>query len=179
MRGRESEMYKLVEAMTPLRKDVWPSRENAAAWMRNRLPWSSWDPRVLDVYTEYGLQDLPTPYYPDKKGVTLTTHRSGENIAFTGEIFSFHALYRLNQICADLPVHLVYGGENDMFEREVQDTIIDPQEGRKFESVRRLEGVGHLVVQEAPLKLAKAILDILRQTSSSKPTQEREIKHKL
>ncbi|KAG6809545.1 hypothetical protein H0H92_015843 [Tricholoma furcatifolium] len=114
MKEQESEMYKLVRAMTPLRKDIWASRDAATKWMQTRLPWSAWDRRVFDIYTEYGLQPLPTPYYPDKQGVTLTTHRSGENIAFTGEVFAYHALYRLNQICDAVPVHLIYGGENDM-----------------------------------------------------------------
>ncbi|KAG6864013.1 hypothetical protein C0991_001093 [Blastosporella zonata] len=163
MQGRETEMYKLVAAMTPVRKDKWPSREAAISWMQARPPWSAWDQRVFDVYAKYGLQSLPTPYYPDKQGVTLTTHRSGENIAFTGEIFSYHALYRLNQICDSIPVHLIYGAENDMFDREVQDSIIDPKEGRNFASITRLQGVGHLVVEEAPLKLARAIFAIIRK----------------
>ena len=30
-------------------------------------------------------------------------------------------------------------------ERDVQDSLINPQEGRKFASVTRLEDVGHLV----------------------------------
>ncbi|KNZ80777.1 hypothetical protein J132_04282 [Termitomyces sp. J132] len=164
MKDRETEMYKLVAAMTPLRKDIWASHEAAIKWMQARPPWSSWDQRVFDTYTKYGLQPLPTPYYPDKKGVTLTTHRSGENIAFTGEIFAFHALFRLNQICDSVPVHLIYGEENDMFDREVQDSLVDPKEGRNFASITRIKDVGHLIVQEAPAKLAKAIFAILRKT---------------
>ncbi|KAG6826676.1 hypothetical protein H0H87_006724, partial [Tephrocybe sp. NHM501043] len=144
MQEQETEMYKLVRAMTPERKDRWASREAAIKWMQARPPWTSWDPRVFHVYTKYGLQSLPTPYYPDKEGVTLTTHRTGENIAFTGEKFALSGLYRLNVICSVMPVHLIYGAENDMFDREAQDSIIDPKEGRTFASVTRIEGAGHL-----------------------------------
>ncbi|KAG6833969.1 hypothetical protein H0H93_012872, partial [Arthromyces matolae] len=144
MKDHETEMYKLVAAMTPIRKDRWPSQEAAVKWMEKRVPWNMWDRRVFDAFTKYGLQPLPTPYYPDKQGVTLSTHRSGENNAFTGEIFSFHALHRLSQICNDIPVHLIYGGVNDMFDHEVQDSIVDPKEGRNFASITRLKGVGHL-----------------------------------
>ncbi|KAG5634602.1 hypothetical protein H0H81_001404 [Sphagnurus paluster] len=163
MRGQEMEMYKLVAVMTPLRRDIWESREAAAKWMRPRPPCQTWDQRVFNAYVKHGLTSLPTPYYPEKNvGVTLTTHRSGENIAFTGERFTYHALYRLNQICADVPVHLVYGAENDMFPRVAQGAIVDVEEGRVFASIRRIEGVGHLVVQDAPLKLARTLLAILR-----------------
>ncbi|GLB33147.1 hypothetical protein LshimejAT787_0100320 [Lyophyllum shimeji] len=164
MEGQETEAYKLLAAMTPRRRDLWASREAAAKWMRARPPFANWDERVFEIYVKYGLQPLPTPYYPDKQGVTLTTHRSGENIAFTGIKFIYHALYRLNQICEYVPVHLIYGAENDLFSREQQESIVDPKNGRTFASVTRLKGVGHLVVEEAPLKLAKSIFTIMRKT---------------
>ncbi|KAG6826677.1 hypothetical protein H0H92_014887 [Tricholoma furcatifolium] len=43
------------------------------------------------------------------------------------------------------------------------DRIIDPNEGRNFASVTRIAGAGHLVVQEAPSKVAQAIFAILRK----------------
>ncbi|KAG6885317.1 hypothetical protein C0993_003294 [Termitomyces sp. T159_Od127] len=109
MKHQKSEMYKLVAAMTPLRKDIWASQEAAVKWMQARPPWSSWDQRVFDVYTH--LTSSPTTS-----------------------------------------------------DREVQDSIVDPKEGRKFASITRIKGVGHLVVQEAPAKLAKAIFAVLRKT---------------
>ncbi|KAF8075722.1 Alpha/beta hydrolase fold-1 [Lyophyllum atratum] len=172
---QQTEIYKLVAAMTPLRRDIWASREAAAKWLRARPPCASWDQRVFDIYVKYALQPLPTPYYPDKQGVTLTTHRSGENIAFTGTKFAYHALYRLNQICDSVPIHLIFGAENDMFSREEQDSIIDAKNGRNFASVTRISGVGHLVVEEAPLKLARSIFAILRKA----PQVDSEVQSRL
>lgn len=118
---------------------------------------------------KYGLRSLPTAFYPDKKsGVTLTTHRLEENIAFKGRRYTRDAVNQLNMICEFVPVHLIYGGTNDMLyvsmmyrrqpwrriidyiyplhsERETQDSLINPQEGRNFASITRLEDVGHLV----------------------------------
>lgn len=46
------------------RRDVWPSRAAAAEqFMRNPF-YQRWDPRVLDLWVQHGLRDLPTPLYP-------------------------------------------------------------------------------------------------------------------
>jgi hypothetical protein len=50
MEEHRTEIYKLVQDTTPLRRDIWDSRETAANWLRKRLPWAAWDPRVFDVY---------------------------------------------------------------------------------------------------------------------------------
>jgi hypothetical protein len=50
MEGRETEIYKLVEATTPLRRDIWASREAAEQWLKSRPPWGTWDQRVFDLY---------------------------------------------------------------------------------------------------------------------------------
>lgn len=50
MEGRETEIYKLVEATTPLRRDIWASHEAAAQWLKSRPPWGTWDERVFDLY---------------------------------------------------------------------------------------------------------------------------------
>ncbi|PPQ85923.1 hypothetical protein CVT25_014800 [Psilocybe cyanescens] len=160
--GHFSDLYKMVQMMTPIRRDIWKSFDAATKWLRASLPIETWDSRVFDAYIKYGIRSLPTAFYPDHKaGVTLTTHRQEENIAFTGEIYIRDAVNRLNMICKYVPVHLIYGGRNDMFERDVQDSLINPKEGRTFASVVRLEDAGHLVVQEAPSKLAAAILATL------------------
>ncbi|KAF5309122.1 hypothetical protein D9619_012789 [Psilocybe cf. subviscida] len=167
--GQDSDVYKMVEEMTPVRRDIWKSRDEAKTWLRKRLPWNSWDERVFEKYVEHGIRSLPTAFYPDKTGATLTTHRIAENVAFTGKLYSYDALDRLNQICAHVPVHLVYGENNDMFERELQDSLINPEDGRSFASVRRIEDAGHLVPQEAPTNLAKAIMDILLTPEGERP----------
>lgn len=48
--GQFSDMYKMVEMMTPIRRDTWKSHEAAVKWMRTSLPCDMWDARVLDTY---------------------------------------------------------------------------------------------------------------------------------
>jgi hypothetical protein len=138
--GQDSAMYKMVEATTPVRRDQWESKESASKWMRQRQPWKTWDERTFkqfivsmswnvgfysipradrwSVLKNYCLRPLPTAFYPHTNGtngaVTLTTHRLEEFYAFTGKMFTYDATDRLNQICRYVPVHLVYGGRNDM-----------------------------------------------------------------
>ena len=42
--------YSSILSMAKTRKDTWPSREAARAWMATRLPWKLWTPRSLDLF---------------------------------------------------------------------------------------------------------------------------------
>ena len=66
------------------RKDIWPSREEAAKSFRKSPFYQAWDPRVLDLWLKYGLRDLPTVLYPEKDttSVTLATPKSQEVWSF-------------------------------------------------------------------------------------------------
>ncbi|KAF2745222.1 alpha/beta-hydrolase [Sporormia fimetaria CBS 119925] len=50
-----------------LRRDRWPSREEAAKSMQRNPFYQVWDPRVFQRWIQYGLRDLPTALYPDSK----------------------------------------------------------------------------------------------------------------
>ncbi|KAL9076003.1 MAG: hypothetical protein Q9157_003830 [Trypethelium eluteriae] len=47
------------------RRDRWPSRAAAAAAFKRSKFYQSWDPRVLDLWVQHGLRELPTALYPD------------------------------------------------------------------------------------------------------------------
>ncbi|KAF2722630.1 hypothetical protein K431DRAFT_338003 [Polychaeton citri CBS 116435] len=47
-----------------VRRDRWPSRKVAEASFRKSKFYQTWDPRVLDLWLEHGLRDLPTKIYP-------------------------------------------------------------------------------------------------------------------
>lgn len=66
------------------RRDIWPSRAEAAASFKKSKFYQTWDPRVLERWVEHGLRDVPTKLYPDaKKGqVTLTTTKHQEVMTF-------------------------------------------------------------------------------------------------
>ncbi|KAF5372586.1 hypothetical protein D9758_005200 [Tetrapyrgos nigripes] len=49
------------------RRDTWASKEEAYKSFKSRKPWAEWDDRVLRIYVECGLRELPTGDYPDKE----------------------------------------------------------------------------------------------------------------
>ncbi|KAL7282102.1 hypothetical protein ACG7TL_003571 [Trametes sanguinea] len=145
------------------RKDVWPSREAARQWFAKRVPWSRWHPRILDLYIEHALTDLPTLAYPDKTGVTLAITRIQEVGGYAHHEDGFLGLEMLKSICSTIPVHTIFGGEIDMVPAETQASIVDEADGRKMKSIVRVSGAGHLVVQESPRGVALALWGILHE----------------
>ncbi|KAH6999448.1 Alpha/beta hydrolase family-domain-containing protein [Ilyonectria destructans] len=55
------------------RREVWPSRAEAAASFSRSASYQTWDPRVLERWVEYGIRDVP-----GKDEVTLTTTKPQE-----------------------------------------------------------------------------------------------------
>ncbi|OSD01867.1 alpha/beta-hydrolase [Trametes coccinea BRFM310] len=146
------------------RKDVWPSRAAAREWLAKRWPWSRWDPRVLDLYVEHALCDLPTPSHPDlKAGVTLSTTREQEAWGYSGHDDAHASLERLKDLCPAIPVHCIFGGQIDMVPLEGQAAIVDEAAGRRMRSIVRVAQSGHLIVQENPRDLALALWGILHE----------------
>ncbi|KAF7189419.1 Abhydrolase domain-containing protein mpaH [Pseudocercospora fuligena] len=47
------------------RRDLWPSRDNAAEGMRRSKGLQAWDRRCLEKFIEHGLREVPTEVYPD------------------------------------------------------------------------------------------------------------------
>ncbi|KAI7771916.1 hypothetical protein LZL87_006192 [Fusarium oxysporum] len=70
------------------RRDIWPSREDAVARFKKSKFFQSWDPRVLELWIEHGLRDIPTELHPKEEGsspderVTLTTSKHQELFSF-------------------------------------------------------------------------------------------------
>lgn len=66
------------------RRDLWPSRAEAAKGFKKSKFYQTWDPRVLERWIEHGLRDAPTKLFPDAKDgqVTLTTTKHQEVMTF-------------------------------------------------------------------------------------------------
>ncbi|KAH9847864.1 alpha/beta-hydrolase [Lenzites betulinus] len=156
----------LAPEIAAMRKDIWPSREAARTWLAKRYPWRRWDPRVLDLYVKHGLRDLPTVTYPDKEGVTLTHTRVQESTGYTHHADAFISLERLKEFCSIIPVHCIFGQNNEMVPEETQAEITNEKVGRKMRSIVRLAKTGHLAVQENPRGVALAIWGIFHEDFS-------------
>lgn len=75
--------------LSSFRRDIWPSRAEAAQWFRKSKFHQAWDERVLDRWIEHGLRDLPTKVYPQspfegstETPVTLATSKHHEVFTF-------------------------------------------------------------------------------------------------
>lgn len=47
------------------RREIWPSRKEAAKKLKASKFYHAWDPRVLDRWIQYGLRELPTRIHPE------------------------------------------------------------------------------------------------------------------
>ncbi|KAJ4483833.1 Alpha/beta hydrolase family-domain-containing protein [Lentinula aciculospora] len=193
--ARHTPLYRSISRLIAKRKDTWTSKEEARAWMAEKMPWGMWDERVLKVYVEFGLG------YAADKGVTLRCTRRTEALAYERGIRqSLPGLWQLNLLCSAnahvgdktatskstsesesgrtaskpvgshkpiIPIHIVWGEVDDLFSREIKDGLEDPEQGRVFTSVRRVEDVGHMMVQTSPQATAKVLWDIFRESSAS------------
>ncbi|KAF8838206.1 hypothetical protein BDN67DRAFT_109238 [Paxillus ammoniavirescens] len=169
------------------RRDVWASREDALQYLRSRTPW---DPRVLELYVKHGLRIHPAakhetePYH----GVTLACSRDEEVTMYRDLTGPSKGLESLNSICTRIPVSVVFGDENYL-PRAIQDALVDPASGRRFRTVSRIQGVGHLVSstayplssasrscpifqipQQLPEKLSEVLLEVLCQLTAPTTT---------
>jgi pimeloyl-ACP methyl ester carboxylesterase len=68
------------------RRDRWPSRSAAAAAFRKSPFYQSWDPRVLDLWIEHGLRELPTALYPSNKGEERSVTNTDESVPSEKEV---------------------------------------------------------------------------------------------
>lgn len=77
------------------RRDRWPSRAEAAESFRKSKFYQTWDPRVLDLWLEHGLRNLPTAIYPtapqSQDPETTNAHDGPVTLATTKhqEVFMF------------------------------------------------------------------------------------------
>ncbi|KAF4503529.1 host-specific AK-toxin Akt2 [Fusarium agapanthi] len=100
------------------RRDIWPSREDAVARFKKGKFFQSWDPRVLDLWIEHGLRDVPTELHPKEEGsssderVTLTASKHQELFSFVRPTYvardwepSNDQDPEQNKDCPDYPFH--------------------------------------------------------------------------
>ncbi|KAK0484287.1 Alpha/Beta hydrolase protein [Armillaria luteobubalina] len=147
----DSSAYKLACVAIPRRRTTWGSRDAVRKDLGRRAPWGTWDKRILDLYVEHGFEE-------DKEGVSLRCNPVHETQPFINQINAVYPVAELDKLRKKVPVHLVYGERNDLFTREKQESLL---RGRRFASVIRIPGAGHLVVQEAPDAVGDVLLSIL------------------
>ncbi|KAF9541629.1 alpha/beta-hydrolase [Agrocybe pediades] len=164
--SRMTDTYRIMEKLTPSRRRRWDSKQMAYDWFKNRAPWSLWDPVVLKLYTKHGLK-VESGARDGAEAAVLRCNPSHESFIYAETDAIYEAVRYLGHLCRTFPCHLIFGERIDIVSRDVQDSIIDPKAGRDFASVTRIEGTGHLVLQEKPARLAEVLYRILQDSQSS------------
>ncbi|KAJ3492874.1 hypothetical protein NLJ89_g11149 [Agrocybe chaxingu] len=154
------------------RRDIWPSREEAYNLFKSRGTWKTWDDRILRLYVNNGLRDLPTLDYPDKTGVTLSCTKASEAACYRDPIGSARLYSNFKSVISRVPTHLIYGAIDDYLPEEVKTDVVENAAGglQNLGSFARVEGAGHLTPQLNPRDLASKIYDALVLISNPSST---------
>ncbi|KAJ7165670.1 Alpha/beta hydrolase fold-1 [Mycena crocata] len=142
------------------RRDVWPDRQQAMAALKRRERTKKWDPRILQIFVEYGILEHPGARYPEGAypGVTLACTRDQEAAMYRDPEGATKPIETLNRFCRTRPVHLILGDIADFVPKRVHKAIA---EGSQWASVTMIKDAGHLIVQETPDRVGKAVYDAL------------------
>ncbi|KDQ22266.1 hypothetical protein PLEOSDRAFT_1079700 [Pleurotus ostreatus PC15] len=89
------------------RRDAWPSKDIASAWLSKRFPWSGWDPRFLRSFVEHGLEQTPDD-------VRLKCDKKHEVSSYSPSEGIFEAAKAFSRICHNMPIHVIWGETPDL-----------------------------------------------------------------
>ncbi|GLB40575.1 putative alpha/beta hydrolase family protein [Lyophyllum shimeji] len=144
------------------RRDTWPDREAAAAYLRRKLPWKAWDSQVFDIYIKHGLRTVASP--DGQAAVALKTSKRQEGLTYPHFAPYIEATSLFRERCTAIPFHVIFGANIDFVPKYIQESLVDTKQGRKPASVTTVPNAGHLIVQENPDGLAVAICNQLNGT---------------
>lgn len=134
------------------RRDAWTSKDAAFKYFNQRPPWTSWDPRIVSLYADHGLQMIKDKEGRDCAVRKCSTHQ--EASAFLNHPATWEATSQVARVCAIRPVHVIFGEIYDLSPRFAKESTVDPTKDRVVASVTRVPNVGHLILQEKPDILA-------------------------
>ncbi|KAK7207953.1 Alpha/Beta hydrolase protein [Myxozyma melibiosi] len=170
------------------RHDLWPSKEDARDYFAKRKMYHRFDPRVFELWMEYGVRHLPTKLYPSYPGspstktsdaVTLTTTRYQEVYVFVqpsdpnssaGPLHrpdSFMVFDKLHKLTS-APILFISGSLSDVSERFHKKLEILKQAEYKV-----MKDGAHLFPLEYPTETAEWVAPFLGKTLSKYEEQRK------
>ncbi|KAJ6518728.1 Alpha/beta hydrolase fold-1 [Mycena sanguinolenta] len=145
-----------------LRPDVFPSRTAARKALTKDLMYATWDPRCLDLFVKYALIDHPAAKHKAPftfPGIITALSRDHHARSYMSDAFTFRGVEAYTALTQRLPVHLVWGAVDEFANDDLRDFMT--KQGRTPRTVSKIEGAGHMVVQQQPESCADVILSIL------------------
>ncbi|KAF7360957.1 CN hydrolase domain-containing protein [Mycena sanguinolenta] len=99
-----------IVSATRRKRDTWPSREEAGAWMGAREPWRRWNKTVFALFIEHGL----VPTTTGSGDVTLKCDRRHEARGMAHVEPHMSAVEVLGRLGGKVPVHLVWANGSEL-----------------------------------------------------------------
>ncbi|KAJ7899079.1 Alpha/beta hydrolase family-domain-containing protein [Mycena leptocephala] len=164
-----------------LRPDVWRSRKAAKKELAASAMYSTWDPRVFDLFIEHGLIDHPASKHKAPftfPGVitalsgNITLYRISCESSVIDTNLSLKLSFHSDDLVVDeitsyaaatqrMPVHVVWGSIHELANQELKDFMSDAKGSRTPESVSYIQGASHMVIQQKPDKAAEVMHSLL------------------
>ncbi len=129
------------------RKHLWESEEDLREYLQNKKLFENWDPEMLDLYVEYGMNRT------EAGGLSLACHPRREASLFMGGAH-YNPWPLLGEVTC--PVLVVEGGNSENREH------IDLKKASSLfprGEYLCVEGAGHLVPMEQPKTVVKIVRD--------------------
>lgn len=134
------------------RRQHWPDRESAAAYLTNRGMFANWHPDALAAYIEHALK-------PTEHGLSLKCQPQRE-----ADIFASYPEKLWQQLARPCPpVHVIYGNKSYDF---IHKALVKWQKRNTAVSVESFSG-GHCFMQEAPKPSAAVIIQTIKHLTVS------------
>jgi len=163
------------------KQDRWASRADFRQWLatRGKRIWGRWDPRVLDLYVEYALEEVAvtsSDAQGRRRGSYVTPRvRKDEEAPMYAVLAHTIEPSQLSVVCKALNgagkrgVHLIWAELEEFISKTAKDDMLDAAEHR-IATQRTIMGSGHLVAQLKPDELGDAMHEVLELVASG-PTQ--------
>ncbi|KAF8700530.1 hypothetical protein AX14_000700 [Amanita brunnescens Koide BX004] len=139
---------------TSMRRDTWRSKSEAFTYFMERVPWKKWDPRIVRLLVDYGLEETGD-------GAKLKCERRQEAVSYGDTEPHFEGANLITRLCHSLPIHLIFGARDDLVPDFIKDSLSDTSQGRFMTSVGRVKHAGHLVCNATLSSLSLNVIAFL------------------
>ncbi|KIY66013.1 alpha/beta-hydrolase [Cylindrobasidium torrendii FP15055 ss-10] len=165
--SKHTPLFEYTRSIVGQRRSDWLNRSEARKHLRGKVPWSTWDASVLDSYVTHALKA------DGHGGVTLKCSPKHEALLYADHNIEVNATMPIpvlqeltlgNGGNPTVPVHVMFGERVDLFSRQKQQALV---ESANFASVSKINGGGHMIVQEAPLAVAESLLAVAKSLQDS------------
>ncbi|KZT09004.1 alpha/beta-hydrolase [Laetiporus sulphureus 93-53] len=164
--GRTATLAAVFKAVDE-RRDMWRDRTEALQHFKKRLPFRTWDPRILQLFMRHGLRDVVARENGEIVArVALKCTKLQEKKGYDDDTEPhFAAAERLQTLNQSIQVHCIFGERSDLIPWHTNESMLQL---RKMASVQFVECAGHFVLQENPDGVALSIAYILHDMSMSR-----------